>query len=196
MVPTYVSKYEFLTLLPVTFSFRNTKRYKLSSHVALLQADQTLASSPEGSSDHTKFLKEKEFAKVAFPPDVIAQLSGGSIVRRDGIMDDHFNLSGKMKVLDNLLTRFSSENARVLLFSISTQTMDLIQNYLRSEGHSFLRMDGSTASSKRQEIADKFKKDPSIFVFLLSTKAMGLGLNLTVRSESSLPHFHADMVVS
>jgi hypothetical protein len=48
-------------------------------------------------------------------------------------------------------------------------------------------MDGTTAHSKRQEIADKFNTDPSIFLLLLSTKAMGLGLNLTVSLRRNLP---------
>ena len=43
----------------------------------------------------------------------------------------------------------------------------------------FLRMDGSTDREKRKELADEFKKDHGIPVFLLSTRAMGLGLNLT-----------------
>lgn len=40
-------------------------------------------------------------------------------------------------------------------------------------------MDGSTQNSKRQEVATEFQRDSSIFILLLSTKAMGLGLNLT-----------------
>jgi SWI/SNF-related matrix-associated actin-dependent regulator 1 of chromatin subfamily A len=123
-------------------------------------------------------LKELQFAKVAFPADVIDQLPGKSMIRRDGVMDDHFNLSGKIKVLDKLLRRFSSEDARVLIFSYSTQTLDFIQNYIRSSGYNFLRMDGGTATKDRQKLADQFKKDESIMIFLLSTKAMGLGLNL------------------
>jgi SNF2 family DNA or RNA helicase len=155
----------------------------LSSHLALLQAHHKSGSSEEGSPEHKTFMKALEFAKVAFPPDIIKQLPGGSLIRKDGIMDDHFSLSGKLKVLDQLLKKYNEDNARVLLFSYSTQTLDLIQNYVRSEGHCFLRMDGTTANAKRQEIADKFSNDPSIFLLLLSTKAMGLGLNLTVSSR-------------
>ena len=159
-------------------------RNQLSSHIALLQAKQTQGSNEVGSSEHKKYVKALEFAKVAFPPDVVSQLPGGSIIRKDGIMDDHFALSGKLKVLDKLLRQYNDANSRVLLFSYSTQMLDLIQNYVRSKGYRYLRMDGSTASSRRQEIADQFNKDPSIFLLLLSTKAMGLGLNLTVSSSS------------
>jgi hypothetical protein len=123
-------------------------------------------------------MKSLEFAKVALP-HVVDQIPGKSYIRRDGIMDDHFELSGKLKVLDKLLDTFNKDGSRVLLFSYSTQTLDLIQNYIRSRGHQHLRMDGKTANSLRQELVDTFNNDPNIFIFLLSTKAMGTGLNLT-----------------
>jgi SNF2 family DNA or RNA helicase len=154
----------------------------LSSHVALLQVDGSLASAPVGSKKNLKYVKDTQFARVAFPEDTIDQLAGGSLIRKVGIMDDHFNLSGKMKTLDHLLTKFSKDDSRVLIFSFSTQTMDLIENYLKAKGHKYLRMDGQTSAAKRTELADRFKKDETHFVFLLSTKAMGLGLNLTVSS--------------
>ena len=147
----------------------------MSSHVAHLQVDNGLASAPEGSKDNLQFIKDMEFARVAFPSEDIHRLAGGSIMRNDGIMDDHFELSGKMKVLDRLLRKFRKEDSRVLIFSYSTQTLgkgreirpignltklmpqivslapsfflnhhaDLIQNYVKAEGHSFLRMDGA-----------------------------------------------------
>lgn len=124
-------------------------------------------------------MKNLEFSKVAFPPEVLERMPGKGLIRHDGIMDNHLELSGKLKVLDRLLLAFSEEGARVLLFSYSTQTLDLIQNYLRAQGHSFLRMDGKTNPNQRQDLANKFNRDPTIFVFLLSTKAMGTGLNLT-----------------
>lgn len=159
-------------------------RYKLGSHLALLQAAQTPGYQEIGSQDHVTFTKSLEFAKVALD-SVVDQLPGQSYIRRDGIMDDHFALSGKLKVLDKLLDNFSHENAKVLVFSQSTESLDLIQNYLKSKGHSFLRMDGKTQNSLRQDLADKFNNDPTVFVFLLSTKAMGVGLNLTSASKVS-----------
>lgn len=154
-------------------------RYKLADHLAMLQTVKLPGSEEVGSPDHETMTKELEFSKVALPPDIIEQLPGKSYFRKDGIMDNHFALSGKLKVLDRLLKSFSLGDSRVLLFSYSTQTLDLIQNYLRAAGHSHLRMDGGTSSNLRQAIADQFNRDPTIFVFLLSTKAMGTGLNLT-----------------
>lgn len=152
--------------------------YKLSSHVALLQLPADPSTYKEGSKDHTKALNNLERAKVFLPLDILAKLPGGSYIRQDSIMDDHFSLSGKMKVLDKLLRAIYEQQGRVLLFSLSTQTLDLIQNFVKSQGYSHLRMDGTTTTQKRDELKAEFANS-NTFLFLLSTKAMGLGLNLT-----------------
>jgi SNF2 family DNA or RNA helicase len=123
-------------------------------------------------------LNNLERAKVFLPLDILPQLPGGSYIRQDSIMDDHFSLSGKMKVVDKLLRAIYDQQGRVLLFSGSTQSLDLIQNFVRSEGYSHLRMDGKTSTRKRDELKAEFANS-NTFLFLLSTKAMGLGLNLT-----------------
>jgi SNF2 family DNA or RNA helicase len=153
------------------------KLMKLSSHLGLLQANKP----PEGASPaRVKYLKEREFAKVALAT-VVTKLPGGDYDRSDGIMDDHYALSGKIQVLDRLLTKYFREGARVLLFAHSTQTLDLIQNFLMSRGTiEYRRMDGQTPLPRRQELADEFNRDPEIFLFLLSIKATGQGLTLTV----------------
>lgn len=67
----------------------------------------------------------------------------------------------------------------MLVFSHSTATLDIIQNHCRISGWEHLRLDGKTPSSSRQGLVDKFQKNDNIFLFLISTKAGGLGLNLT-----------------
>ena len=57
--------------------------------------------------------------------------------------------------------------------------VDPAENYVQSRGKSYLRMDGSTDREKRKELADEFRDNHGIPIFLLSTRAMGLGLNLT-----------------
>ena len=154
--------------------------YKLSSHVALLQAEKPPSACKKGSKDYLKAVSDEERAKEFLPKGILSQLPGGSYNREDGLLDDHFALSGKMKAMDELLKDIhNNRRGRVLVFSHSTQTLDLIQNYIGHYGYNYRRMDGSTPTKKRQLIADEFKKDPSIFLLLLSTKAMGLGLNLT-----------------
>ena len=167
-----------------------TKLYHLSSHAALLQAERDPNSLEVGSPIWKKATKDVEFATVAIPPDELAELPGGSYVMQDGIMTDHAHLSGKMQMLAQLLQGYSSGHNRVLLFSHWTKTLDLIQQFVQAQGYSFLRLDGSTKASLRQPLVDKFQADKTIFLFLISTKAGGLGLNLTVRS--SFVQVHSD----
>ncbi|KAG7342122.1 SNF2 family helicase [Nitzschia inconspicua] len=156
-----------------------TKLMKLSSHVGLLQANKSLDATNKGSPAYVKYLKEREFAKVALA-GVVGRLPGGDYDRNGTIMDDHSSLSGKLEVMNTLLQKYLVEGSRVLLFAHSTQTLDLIQNFIRSVGTmTYLRMDGQTDQRKRQALADQFNNDPEIFLFLLSTKATGQGLTLT-----------------
>jgi Helicase conserved C-terminal domain len=156
-----------------------TKLLKLSSHLGLLQANKTPEATTKGSPAYVKYMKEREFAKVALA-GVVTKLPGGDYDRNGSMMDDHFSLSGKLEVMSTLLKKYRSEDCRVLLFAHSTQTLDLIQNFVQSLGTmTFLRMDGQTDQKRRQTLADQFNNDREIFLFLLSTKATGQGLTLT-----------------
>ena len=89
--------------------------------------------------------------------------------------------STKLRTLDQLLhTLRTTTNEKVVLVSNYTSTLDLLSTLLSSLSHPFLRLDGSTPSSKRQDLVDTFNRDPasSCFAFLLSAKAGGVGLNL------------------
>lgn len=87
--------------------------------------------------------------------------------------------SGKFQELDSLLAKYRLEGKRVLLFSQFTIMLDIIEEYMKLRLHKYLRLDGSTKVCDRLELIDKFNSDQSIFVFLLSTRAGGLGINLT-----------------
>lgn len=67
----------------------------------------------------------------------------------------------------------------MLVFSQWTRILDLLEVLLEDIGLTYLRLDGSTPVKVRQELIDTFNQDTSIPVFLLSTKAGGLGINLT-----------------
>nr|CAB3266380.1 SWI/SNF-related matrix-associated actin-dependent regulator of chromatin subfamily A containing DEAD/H box 1 [Phallusia mammillata] len=90
--------------------------------------------------------------------------------------------SGKFNNLDSILPRLHSEGKRVLIFSQFTMMMDILQRYLDDRKHKFLRLDGQTPMAERLNLIDTFNEDPSYFVFMLSTKAGGLGINLTSAS--------------
>ncbi|KAL9615171.1 MAG: hypothetical protein Q9167_000377 [Letrouitia subvulpina] len=89
--------------------------------------------------------------------------------------------STKIRALDQLLHAIrSSTSEKVVLVSNYTSTLDILGTLLTSVGHPFLRLDGSTPATKRQQLVDTFNRSPasSCFAFLLSAKSGGLGLNL------------------
>ena len=86
--------------------------------------------------------------------------------------------SSKLEILATLLSKLCSEGHRVLVFSQSTKTLDIIQQVIQEI--SFSRIDGSTKEKDRQRFVDEFNdKNTNVEVMLLSTKAGGLGLTLT-----------------
>ncbi|XP_050026616.1 SWI/SNF-related matrix-associated actin-dependent regulator of chromatin subfamily A containing DEAD/H box 1B [Dermacentor andersoni] len=93
--------------------------------------------------------------------------------------DDKILDSGKFIALDSLLKEHKEKNNRVLIFSQFTMMLDILEVYLNIRGHKWLRLDGSTSVADRQDLIDKFNEDDSILAFLLSTRAGGLGINLT-----------------
>ncbi|KAK9170964.1 Bromodomain/HAS/DEXDc/SNF2 domain containing protein [Cryptosporidium meleagridis] len=87
--------------------------------------------------------------------------------------------SGKMVLLHKLLPKLFSQGSRVLLFSQMTRLLDIIDDYLRWRGYPYCRIDGSTPGIERQERIDIFNKEGSEkLIFLLSTRAGGIGINL------------------
>jgi len=86
--------------------------------------------------------------------------------------------SGKLFVLHQILPRLKQEGHRVLLFSQSPPFLDIIQDFLTLESFAYERIDGSVRGKERWQCIERFRKDPETFVFLISTRAGGLGLNL------------------
>jgi DNA repair and recombination RAD54-like protein len=88
--------------------------------------------------------------------------------------------SGKMQVLDRMLARIRADtNDKIVLISNYTQTLDLFERLCRNRNYGCLRLDGTMNVNKRQKLVDKFNNpDGAEFVFLLSSKAGGCGLNL------------------
>nr|AML25530.1 ATP-dependent chromatin remodeler brahma [Euschistus heros] len=92
---------------------------------------------------------------------------------------DLFRVSGKFEFLDRILPKLKATSHRVLLFCQMTQLMTIMEDYLSWRGFSYLRLDGTTKSEDRGDLLKKFNNPESeYFIFLLSTRAGGLGLNL------------------
>ncbi|KAN0115153.1 putative DNA helicase INO80 [Hyaloscypha variabilis] len=87
--------------------------------------------------------------------------------------------SGKLAKLDDLLFKLKEGGHRVLLYFQMTRMIDLMEEYLTYRNYKYLRLDGSTKLEDRRDTVHDFQTRPEIFIFLLSTRAGGLGINLT-----------------
>lgn len=95
--------------------------------------------------------------------------------------DEHlvFN-SQKMVILDKLLKKFQREGSRVLIFSQMSRMLDILEDYCMFRSFEYCRIDGQTDHADRVQAIDEYNKPGSSkFVFLLTTRAGGLGINLT-----------------
>ncbi|KAF2756029.1 hypothetical protein EJ05DRAFT_441690 [Pseudovirgaria hyperparasitica] len=96
-----------------------------------------------------------------------------------GTNDSLWRTAGKFELLDRVLPKFYATGHRVLMFFQMTQIMNIMEDFLRLRGIKYLRLDGSTKSDDRSELLRVFNAPGSeYFIFLLSTRAGGLGLNL------------------
>lgn len=99
---------------------------------------------------------------------------------RDGYYKNIVNASGKMVLIDKLLPKLKANGHRVLIFSQMVRCLDILEDYLVFKKYPFERIDGRIRGNLRQAAIDRFSKpDSDRFVFLLCTKAGGLGINLT-----------------
>ncbi|XP_045832722.1 ISWI chromatin-remodeling complex ATPase CHR11-like isoform X3 [Trifolium pratense] len=87
--------------------------------------------------------------------------------------------AGKMVLMDKLLPKLKERDSRVLIFSQMTRLLDILEDYLMFRGYQYCRIDGNTGGDDRDASIEAFNKPGSEkFVFLLSTRAGGLGINL------------------
>lgn len=121
--------------------------------------------------------------KICNHPDLF---SGGPKNLRgdpeDALEEDQFGYwkrSGKMIVVESLLKIWHKQGQRVLLFSQSRQMLNILEVFLRAQNYSYLKMDGTTTIASRQPLITRYNEDTSIFVFLLTTRVGGIGVNLT-----------------
>ncbi len=88
--------------------------------------------------------------------------------------------SGKMQVVKTLLQMWKRLGHKTLVFSQGTQMLDILEAFVQRERDiQYLRMDGKTPIKDRQTLVDRFNNEPTLNVFLLTTKVGGLGVNLT-----------------
>lgn len=111
-------------------------------------------------------------------PGAEERVLAGSIRREDQIKG-LIASSGKMMLLDQLLSKLKKDGHRVLIFSQMVRMLDILGDYLSLRGYKFQRLDGTIAAGPRRMAINHFNADDSEdFCFLLSTRAGGLGINL------------------
>ncbi|KAF7547886.1 hypothetical protein G7046_g8864 [Stylonectria norvegica] len=111
-------------------------------------------------------------------PGAEERVLAGSVRREDQIKG-LIASSGKMMLLDQLLSKLRKDGHRVLIFSQMVKMLDILGDYLSLRGYKFQRLDGTIAAGPRRMAINHFNADESDdFCFLLSTRAGGLGINL------------------
>ncbi|KAJ1948810.1 swr1 complex component, partial [Linderina macrospora] len=103
-------------------------------------------------------------------------------VRQQIVFPEPFLLQydcGKLQALDTLLSKLIHEGHRALIFTQMTKVLDILEKWLNLHGYRYLRLDGATRVEQRWHLTEQFNHDPRWSVFISSTRAGGLGINLT-----------------
>ena len=104
-----------------------------------------------------------------------------AIVRRQVYFPDRRLIQfdcGKLQELAILLRKLKSEGHRALIFTQMTKMLDLLEAFINLYGYTYMRLDGSTQPEERQTLMQRFNTNPKFFLFILSTRSGGVGINL------------------
>ncbi|KAL2857120.1 P-loop containing nucleoside triphosphate hydrolase protein [Aspergillus pseudoustus] len=140
---------------------------KLSNHLAILI--------PQGTDSFEKQEKDKEMLEVAVPNQ------WESLYRsRDSLINfANPEFCGKWKVLKRLLRWWNANGDKVLVFSHSVRLLKMLEMLFKNTSYNVSYLDGSMSYEDRTTVVDGFNADPRQFVFLISTRSGGVGLNIT-----------------
>ncbi|XP_038559899.1 DNA excision repair protein ERCC-6-like 2 isoform X2 [Micropterus salmoides] len=161
----YRTNSEGVKMKELYFSYLAILR-KVANHVALLQ---TTAGTSKKQEKYVGGVCAKVFQKF---PDFVQRCKGEAF---EALSDPMY--SGKMKVLQKLLSYYLQKRDKVLLFSLSTKLLDVLESYCMAEGLDYSRLDGTTKAKERIQIVKEFNSSSHINICLVSTMAGGLGLN-------------------
>ena len=154
----------------------------IASSSVIRRSDAALQNK-RGGHDVDNLDDDERFGRDGIWSALAVSRSGGGerdtdALRNTGIADALVAGSGKMGVLSEILRLWAAEGHRALLFAQGRQMLDLLEAFVSSRGYSHLRMDGTTPVHDRQALVDKFNGGDT-FVFLLTTRVGGVGINLT-----------------
>lgn len=139
---------------------------------------KNLTSNPDAITDPLPLLTK--LRKICTHPTLVESDELRNV--NNGLSQDNCKISGKLDVLDNLLQSIrASTNDKVVVVSNFTSALSIIEkSIIEKHGWSFLRLDGTVEQSSRQTLVESFNRCSveHSFLFLLSSKAGGCGLNL------------------
>lgn len=119
-----------------------------------------------------------QWPKAEMMPEEESKYIGGSTIRLPSM--ERFVLeSAKLKRLDQMLVELKKGGHKCLIYFQMTKMMDLMEEYLTYRQYNYIRLDGSSKLSDRRDLVNDWQTDPDLFIFILSTRAGGLGINLT-----------------
>ena len=126
---------------------------------------------------------EMQLRKCCNHPFLIREIQDkirGEVFTQEAYIKKMLDYSAKMIVLDKLITKYKKERKKMLIFSQFTEMLKLIEEFLSFRKILYKKIDGATKARDRQNAIEAFNSNPDLFeIFLLSTKAGGLGINLT-----------------
>ncbi|XP_029295210.1 DNA excision repair protein ERCC-6-like 2 isoform X2 [Cottoperca gobio] len=163
----YETNSEGVKMKGLYFSYLAILR-KVANHAALLQST---AGTSKKQEKYVGGICAKVFQKF---PEFVQRCKDEAF---EALSDPMY--SGKMKVLQKLMKYYLQRRDKVLIFSLSTKLLDVLESYCMAEGLDYSRLDGTTKSKERVQIVKDFNSSSHINLCLVSTMAGGLGLNFT-----------------
>ncbi|KAI8633791.1 SNF2 superfamily RAD26-like protein [Xylariaceae sp. FL1651] len=153
---------------------------KLANHFNLIM--------PRTADIPDKYQRELRILQAAAPDDWENHLAN-----RDSMLHlANPEYCGKWKVLKKLLEFWHKNGDKVLVFSHSVRLLSILQQLFNNTLYNISYLDGSLSYEERQAAVDDFNSDPNQFIFLISTKAGGVGLNITSANKVVImdPHWN------
>ncbi|KAI0233838.1 ATP-dependent DNA helicase Snf21 [Massospora cicadina] len=151
--------------------------HRIQRHVALLAP--TTGKVKSKGRGHSLSNTIMQLRKVCNHPFVFPEVERAVNPSYGLATDALFRVSGKFELLDRILPKFFQTGHRVLIFFQMTSIMSIFEDYLAYRQVKYLRLDGTTKQEDRaKQLAEFNNLDSEIKLFMLSTRAGGLGLNL------------------
>ncbi|EDQ93100.1 uncharacterized protein MONBRDRAFT_323, partial [Monosiga brevicollis MX1] len=154
----------------------NIKRDQLSAITSAAMAPVSRSSRAEDKALSSLLNMVMQFRKICNHPNLIARRPVRSPVTHAQLFVAD---CAKLQVLDDMLRRLKAGGHRVLIYSQMTKMIDLLEEFLTHRQYKYVRLDGSSKISERRDMVADFQSRDDIFAFILSTRAGGIGINLT-----------------